>query len=80
MGNGIRFRDRSMVIKIKSVVITLQESFTEKCIVRYYVKYKKHWWSKWHYIMDERCGVPELFTVEQIFEPHFSKNIKARIK
>ena len=30
--------------------------------------------------MDERCGVPELFTVEQIFEPHFSKDIKARIK
>lgn len=79
MGNGIRFRDRSMKIKIERVVITLPEFVTEQCVVRHIVKYKKHWWSKWHYIMDERCGVPELFTVEQIFES-FSKDIEARIK
>ncbi len=69
-----------MKIKIESIVITLPEFITEQCVVRHTVKYKKHWWSKWHYIMDERCGVPKLFTVEQIFDPHFNEDIKARIE
>lgn len=34
MGNGIRFRDRSMKIKIESVVITLPEFVPEQCVVR----------------------------------------------
>ncbi|MBQ0076814.1 MAG: hypothetical protein KBS69_06760 [Bacteroidales bacterium] len=31
---------------------------------RYVVRYKKHWWSRWHYIMDG--GYPRLFTSEEI--------------
>ena len=69
-----------MKIKYEIIFITLPKYFSEQFIIQYLIKYKKHWWSRWHYIMDEKRRVPELFTVEQIFEPHFSKYIKEKIK
>lgn len=32
--------------------------------IRYIVRYKEHWWSRWHYLMDGRY--PRLFTSEEI--------------
>lgn len=33
-------------------------------IKRYLVEYRKHWWQRWHYVMDGRY--PRLFTSEEI--------------
>lgn len=30
----------------------------------YIIKYKEHWWSRWHYVMDGRC--PRLFTEDDL--------------
>ena len=29
--------------------------------IRFIVKYKRHWWQRWRYIMDDRCSSPKLF-------------------
>ena len=33
-------------------------------IIRYIVKYKKHWWSRWKYVKEH--GVQKLYTKEEI--------------
>lgn len=32
----------------------------EECIC-FIVKFKRHWWQRWRYIMDDRCSSPKLF-------------------
>lgn len=55
-----------MRVKLEEVAIPLPEFTGRGYAFRFVVRYKRHWWSRWRYLMDERCGVPELFTDEQI--------------
>ena len=31
------------------------------CRYSYIVRYKRHWWNRWRYIIDDRHNVPMLF-------------------
>ena len=33
---------------------------------KYIVKERKHWWSRWHYIMDSFYPCPRLFSVNEL--------------
>ena len=53
-------------MKYKSEVIFFQLEPFGEVKMRYLVRQKKHWWSRWKYIKEH--GVPRLFTSEEILK------------
>ena len=33
-------------------------------IIRYIIEHKKHWWSKWYFVMDD--DAPRFFSIEEL--------------
>lgn len=42
----------------------ITELYLGDCHCRYVIRYKKHWWSRWHYMMDGKY--PRLFTKDEL--------------
>jgi len=38
----------------------------EEPTIMYIVQCKKHWWSRWTYIMDEKTQVPKLYSESEL--------------
>ncbi len=53
--------------RINQLVFPVPEGYTYRCTL----EYKKHWWSRWQYVMED--GYPQLFTKEQL-KPYLTKN------
>lgn len=49
----------------KDPTIDPQGLLDERTAHPFIVKYKKHWWSRWKYVMDEETGCPKLFFCNQ---------------
>lgn len=61
MGTGLgrKLKDLSMKVRIEKIVFPI--TLTKEERIYFIVKYKRHWWQRWRYIMDNLCPSPKLF-------------------
>lgn len=48
-----------MKVRIEKIVFPIAVTKEER--ICFIVKYKRHWWQRWHYIMDKCAPTPRLF-------------------
>ena len=48
-------------MKVRIVKIVFPIEVTKEEGICFIVKHKRHWWQRWHYIMDKCAPIPRLF-------------------
>lgn len=59
ISKDLLIKDITMRVRILKTRIPVEISKEE--YVCFIVKYKRYWWQRWRYIMDDRCSSPKLF-------------------